>query len=171
MAADSVGLGLAGRRQVGEAGILELAGNRRLDAVEAAVERAVSVSATPVAVGAGVRESDRPLDSLDDLAQVDKAIESYEAALGIDSQLAAAHNNLAAAHFRQGNVEKAITESQRAIELEPARASYHANYAVLMYSTDDFESARQYLEIALRLEPGNQAAIDLLKLLPVAGSG
>lgn len=106
--------------------------------------------------------------ALDDLDQVENAIASYEAALNIDPQLAAAHNNLAAAWFRQGNLEKAITESKRAIELEPAHALNHVNYAVLLYNTNDFESARRHLEIALRLEPGNQNAIEILKLLPVA---
>ena len=105
------------------------------------------------------------LDTLDG-AQVSRAIDDFERAIGIDPRYAAAHVGLGNAHFWQYEMSrarngpdaallaKAIDHVRRAIELEPDLAEAHATLSFLLVSAGRASDALVAARRAVALEPG-----------------
>lgn len=105
------------------------------------------------------------LDTLDG-AQVAKAIDDFERAIGIDPRYAAAHVGLGNARFWQYEMSrarnhpeaallaKAIDHVRRAIELEPDLAEAHATLSFLLVSAGRATEALVAARRAVVLEPG-----------------
>jgi Flp pilus assembly protein TadD len=70
----------------------------------------------------------------------------------------AAHNNLAAAFVKKGQIENAIIEIESTLQVESGNATYHYNYAIHLSHTGDTEKARKHLKITLSINPENEGA-------------
>ena len=93
-------------------------------------------------------------------------MDHYRRALKLDPRYAAAHNNLAAAYARKGQIDAAVSEMRAALQYDSQNADYHYNYAVLISQQGDLAQARQYLESTLSLNTKFQEAREALASLP-----
>ncbi len=82
------------------------------------------------------------------------AVESFQAALAIDSTLAEAHHLLGTSHHLRGQLPAAIDAYRRAARLDPDRMSAHADLAQACLEARRFEEAVSALDRALQLDPG-----------------
>lgn len=101
-----------------------------------------------------------------DAAQVPRAIEDFERAIGLDSRYAAAHVGLANAHFFQYEMSRAqnhpeaallaraIDHVRQAIELDRELAEAHATMAFLLVSAGRAAEAIVAARRAVTLDPG-----------------
>ena len=122
----------------------------RLRPAEDAVDRDLrQVREFPM--NAGVRYS----LGLDYLAQgrYRDAAGTFEAALRIDSTMAAAYHGLGAAHHLQGDATAAIPFYQQATELAPTRLTALADLARACFEQRRFEQALRAYDRALTLDP------------------
>ena len=95
----------------------------------------------------------------------------FEAALGLDEQLAEAHNNLAYTLRMQGrqNFAASLTHYNRAIELKPGLSQAYMYRGVLYFQQGDPMRARQDLDRLRRLDA--KLAADLERIIEGKGSG
>ncbi|MBN2701095.1 MAG: tetratricopeptide repeat protein [Methylohalobius sp. ZOD2] len=83
-----------------------------------------------------------------------QAVEAYQTAVVIDSNLAAAHYALGVAQFRLGDHTGAVTELRKAGELEPENPLPHLELARIYLNLQKPTDALTSVGEALRIQPG-----------------
>ncbi|UCF44073.1 MAG: sulfatase-like hydrolase/transferase [Planctomycetota bacterium] len=87
------------------------------------------------------------------LAQHNKAVEHYTAALLIRPDVPDIHNNLALAYFDLRDFDRAIKHWTEALRLAPHRPDMHDNLAIVLYKQGRIDQAIAHWKEALRLAP------------------
>lgn len=87
------------------------------------------------------------------LAELDGARQSFEAALALDSASAIIHFNLGCVLEELGNRDKSVEHLNRAIEIEPSHSDAHFNLALAYEKNHDSIHAREHWGLYLRYEP------------------
>ena len=85
----------------------------------------------------------------------DKAAETYQKVLEMDSSLVDAHYNLGAAYQKMGRVDEAISAYETAIRVDSTFIPTYHDLALALVHERDFQAAYRQLERALRIEPGS----------------
>lgn len=84
--------------------------------------------------------------------EYDAAIEGYRQAIGADPTFGLAHQGLAEAYSRKGDLESAIGAIQKAIEIEPDESLYHTSLSRFYQMLGRIPEAEQESMIANRLQ-------------------
>ncbi|MBM3306909.1 MAG: tetratricopeptide repeat protein [Candidatus Eisenbacteria bacterium] len=85
---------------------------------------------------------------------LDKAVEEYRSAVGLDSLHVGARLNLASVYVDQGSAAQALLELQKARSIDPANPMVYTNLGSTYYWLQRYtEAVEMYLE-ALALDPG-----------------
>lgn len=92
-----------------------------------------------------------------DKGELDKAVASYEKAIGIDPNYADAYGNRGVAYLKLGRVNDALEDLSTAISLNPESAELHGNRGVAFISTAEYEKAIGDLSESIRLSPSTAA--------------
>ncbi len=96
----------------------------------------------------------RLAEAYDGSKQFDKAIATYQQAIGINPQDGDLHNNLGSDYANTGKIEDAKTEFQKAAEINPAGAAqYYFNYGAVLYNTGKMDEAAEAFKKCLSLDP------------------
>jgi tetratricopeptide (TPR) repeat protein len=82
----------------------------------------------------------------------DAAIEGYRQAIEADPTFGLAHQGLAEAYCRKGDLEGAIEAIQKAIEIEPEESLYHTSLSRFYQMQGRIPEAEQESMIASRLQ-------------------
>ena len=82
-----------------------------------------------------------------------EAIDHFTEALRINPDNELAHNNLAGALVRQGDLAKAIEHYADAIRLNPKSAEFHNNIGVALFENNDFFKSIKHYHSAIELNP------------------
>ena len=99
------------------------------------------------------------------MGQFYEALNCYECALAINSNLDNVLMNMADIHRQQKKYNIALLKIQKAIELNPAVSDYFYVYAAICHDTSDFRTAEKYAQKALELNPNNSLALNLLVIV------
>ncbi len=91
--------------------------------------------------------------------QMDAAIESYQLAIAMQSDLTKAHTNLGLVYSRLGQLEAAASSYKRATELEPDYIDAHYNLGVILLQQKAFDEAAQCFRTILNLAPEHPNAL------------
>ena len=83
----------------------------------------------------------------------EKAVWEYQKALGMDSELVAAHNGLGIVYTMLGKHAEAVTAQRKALELQPNFAKAHAGLGLAYFSQNELESALEHYQRAAALAP------------------
>ena len=84
--------------------------------------------------------------------ELEEAIEGYQKAIALDSDLAIAWNGLSMALAQQGNLDEAIEAAQRLVELEPDDPLSHTNLSRLLQQKGMIPEAEAAMAEATRLQ-------------------
>jgi serine/threonine-protein kinase len=105
------------------------------------------------------------LRRFDRAGAVDKAIESFEAAIALDPKYAPAWTGLSRAFWRRQSqtrdsawTARALDAAQQAIALDPVLADGHAALGAVHVISGDIQAAKQAFDQALLLDPSNALA-------------
>jgi tetratricopeptide (TPR) repeat protein len=90
------------------------------------------------------------------------AVSKYESMIEIVPGLGAAHNNLGALYFRQGEYRKAVEVLRQGLKVDPAMHSASALLGISLYKLGEHAAARPPLEAALRANPKDDHAVRFL---------
>ncbi|MCH8923464.1 MAG: tetratricopeptide repeat protein, partial [Planctomycetes bacterium] len=82
-----------------------------------------------------------------------EAIDQYKQVLALDGDFAKAHNNLALAYRRRGDLELAKAHYEHALRLDPDSPEVHNNFGVLLFQQRDLAGAKAHYDHALRENP------------------
>jgi tetratricopeptide (TPR) repeat protein len=91
--------------------------------------------------------------SYEKLDQFDKAIESYQKAVGFEPNYALAHYNLANAYKHKKRFDKAIESYEKATGVDPNYASAWLFMGYTYLNKNDYYSAIENLEKAIKIKP------------------
>jgi len=87
-----------------------------------------------------------------------EALDLFNQALRLDSNLAGAWNNRGTCLFHLGRLGEACRSYEIALELDPRNALLHKNYGSVLLALGRYDEAVEAFEKALRLEPRLKAA-------------
>ena len=90
--------------------------------------------------------------------KLDKAIEDYTKAIGIEPYSALNYNNRGVAYYKQGKPDKAIEDCTRAIELDPNNDLAYNNRGGAYYEQGKLDKAIEDFTRAIELDPNNDQA-------------
>ncbi len=102
---------------------------------------------------------------LNEMGQLDKAIEHYYKSLQIKPDSAEAHNNLGIALYDLGKLNEAIEHYKKALELNPNFSNPHYNMAVVLTKQGKTDEAIAEYHQALRFRPDDIDALSNLGLI------
>jgi tetratricopeptide (TPR) repeat protein len=88
----------------------------------------------------------------------ERAIERYEAYLGLDERVARVHYKLGLSRYRAGRNAAAATALQQALKLDPAMGDAHYVLGLVWRDENNLPAARRALEEAARRSPASQTA-------------
>jgi tetratricopeptide (TPR) repeat protein len=89
----------------------------------------------------------------------DKAVETYQKAIGAAPGDAGLHNNLGSVYADMGKISEAQQEFQKSAELDPANAARaYYNMGVVMYNKGKMDEAADALKKSINLDPKNATA-------------
>jgi predicted O-linked N-acetylglucosamine transferase (SPINDLY family) len=88
----------------------------------------------------------------------EESVASYQKALRLRPDSAAAHNNLGNVFARQGKFTEAGDCFQQALRLDPAHVESHVNLGNVRRAQDKFDEALEQYQHALRLDPDHAVA-------------
>jgi tetratricopeptide (TPR) repeat protein len=97
-----------------------------------------------------------------DLGQYQQAIESYQAAIKLNSTLSKPHNNLGLAYAASNRLADALAEFQQAVKLKPDYAEAHYNLGVAYVQLGRKAEAAEQRRILIKLKPELAAKLDAL---------
>ena len=83
----------------------------------------------------------------------EKAVWEYQKALGMNAQLAPAHNGLGIAYTMLEKYSEAVTAQQKALALQPNFAKAYAGLGLVYFRQNKAESALEHYRHAVALEP------------------
>jgi tetratricopeptide (TPR) repeat protein len=92
-------------------------------------------------------------NTLAGLGRWDKAVETLEQALKLDSHRPEIHFNLGNTHARSGHWEQAVASYRRALALRPDCGKTHTNLGSVLMEQDRLEEALAHFQRALQLHP------------------
>jgi len=92
------------------------------------------------------------------LNRAERAIERYEAYLGLDERVARVHYKLGLSRYRAGRNAAAATALQQALKLDPALGDAHYVLGLVWRDENNLPAARRALEEAARRSPASQTA-------------
>ncbi|MCZ6863646.1 MAG: tetratricopeptide repeat protein [Alphaproteobacteria bacterium] len=87
--------------------------------------------------------------------QYDRAIQSYDQALGLDDGYAIAYFNRGNAYSFKGEIERAIRDYDQVIRIDPGHVNAHANRGHAYTDKGDYAQAIRNYDQAINLDPGN----------------
>jgi protein O-mannosyl-transferase len=85
--------------------------------------------------------------------QVDKALEQFHKALGINPHYVAAHSNLGAALFQKGQVDDAVAQYKKALQINPYYAQANYNLGLALFQKGQVDDAVAQYKKALQINP------------------
>lgn len=85
--------------------------------------------------------------------EIEKAIQYYNQAIGIDTGQVNAYYQVALLYHKQNNIEEAINNFRKASELNPTDASIFNNLGVLYYLKEKIKEAEIYFKKAIEIDP------------------
>ena len=97
-----------------------------------------------------------------DIGQYQQAIESYQAAIKLNSTLSKPHNNLGLAYAASNRLADALAEFQQAVKLKPDYAEAHYNLGVAYLQQGRKNEARVEQQILMKLNSDMAAKLDAL---------
>jgi Flp pilus assembly protein TadD len=89
----------------------------------------------------------------------DKAIEQFQAAIGLDPNFAFAYNNLSATFAQKNEWKHALENSQKAIELEPNQLLFINTHALNLLENKMLDKASGFVTQAIKLSPEDPYAL------------
>lgn len=92
------------------------------------------------------------------LNRAERAIERYEAYIGLDERNARVHYKLGLSRYRAGRIESAASALQQALKLDPALGDAHYVLGLVLRDQNLLPAARRSLEEAARRLPASQTA-------------
>jgi protein O-GlcNAc transferase len=99
------------------------------------------------------------------------ARQAFEAALGVDRDVARAHNSLGVIAAREGRLPEAIERWKRGAELDPHDYQTLFNLGSTLWGVGRRDEARPYLEAYLRAAPPALEARDIARVRALLGPG
>jgi Tfp pilus assembly protein PilF len=87
------------------------------------------------------------------------AAEQYARVVGLRPDSAEAHNNLAVALRKQGDLDKALTSFDRALELRPEYGAARSNRGWVYVAKKEWRKARGDFEVVLERDPQDEGAL------------
>ena len=103
-------------------------------------------------------------EALQELGELEEAIEAYKKALAIKPDYASAYNNMGLALNDQGKQEEAIEAYNKAIAIKPDYAEAYSNIGIVLADQGKIEEAMEAYKKALSLKSDYaRAAINLVK--------
>jgi len=90
------------------------------------------------------------------LNRPDRAIERYEAYIGLDERNARVHYKLGLSRYRAGRIDAAALALQQALKLDPALSDAHYVLGLVLRDQNKLPAARRALEEAARRSPASQ---------------
>jgi tetratricopeptide (TPR) repeat protein len=97
-----------------------------------------------------------------DLGQYDKAIESYQQAIKLKSNLSKPHNNLGLAYAAAGRLADAVAEFKQAVQLRPEYAEAHYNLGVAFVQKGQKHDAEEQQRLLAKLNSDLASQLDVL---------
>lgn len=97
---------------------------------------------------------------LEKVGETDEAIDAYESAIDINSDLRNAHERLAAIYLRRDDLQLAITHYEHLCYCEPDNVAASLALAGLYLRTEQFDDAIRRFEYAIAIDPENWEAQD-----------
>lgn len=92
------------------------------------------------------------------LNRAERAIERYEAYIGLDERVARVHYKLGLSRYRAGRNVAAASALQQALKLDPAMGDAHYVLGLVRRDQNQLPAARRALEEAARRSPASQTA-------------
>ena len=92
------------------------------------------------------------------LNRAERAIERYEAYIGLDERSARVHYKLGLSRYRAGRLDAAASALQQALKLDPALGDAHYVLGLVLRDQNHLPAARRSLEEAGRRLPASQTA-------------
>jgi len=89
------------------------------------------------------------------LEQCEKAVNSYTAAIQLDSRNAVYYCNRAAAYTSLGNYKEAIADCEEALKIDPNYGKAYGRMGLACMNGHDYKRAKESYEKALLIEPNN----------------
>jgi tetratricopeptide (TPR) repeat protein len=93
-------------------------------------------------------------NELQELGQLERAVDNYRRALEINPDFAEAHNNLGNALRDFGQLDDAVASYRRALEIKPDCAEVHFNLGNVLQDLGQLEGAVACYRRALEIKPG-----------------
>lgn len=107
---------------------------------------------------------------LEAIGRDDDAMGEYQAAIGLDPDLASAHNNLGLLFARRGRIAEATTELADTVRLSPSLVRVQNNLGVMLSQQGRMEEALVHLDAAVRLDPNyTEARLNLASVFAQTG--
>ena len=94
-------------------------------------------------------------EALQELGELEQAIEAYKKALSIKPDYADAHNNMGMALYDQGSFDEAANNYQKAVNLEPDFADAHYNLGNVLKKTGNMKQAIESYKASLAINPND----------------
>lgn len=93
-----------------------------------------------------------------DQNQLPEAVNSYQAAIKINTRFAQAHYNLGSVFKGQGLLVEAEACYKTALKISPDNAQMHFNLALMLYEQGRFSEAVDYFKVSIKIQPDFTAA-------------
>ena len=96
--------------------------------------------------------------ALEEVGQIEAALEHYARALSGYAEAAEVHNNFAGALLQMGRAEEAVVQLRQAVKIRPDYFAAQYNLGVALLQVGDPAGANEYLQKVLRVSPDFFAA-------------